>query len=116
MTWSWRNVLLKSYAVLVHDDYVGILFLLFFSPVGSDDNMEERPSFNQMSGQPQGMKRKLEIDDGQGGRSISTATSASGDDSSNGSGDDVNPSKFIKASTQAQMQPNPVVGKMMVST
>ena len=33
----------KSYAVLMHDDYVGILFLLFFSPVGSDDNMEEQP-------------------------------------------------------------------------
>ena len=110
---------MPSYAVLMSVYQAFFFFLCIFfssnSVVDSEDDMQERPSFNLMSEQTRGMKRKREMGGGQGGHSVSTATSASGDGSSDGSEDDINPSKYIKSSTQAQIQPSPVVGKMMVS-
>ena len=77
-----------------------VLLFMYFS-ADSDEEVEERPSF----GQPRGMKRKMDSDEGQSGIT-------SGED---GDEDDINPSKFIRVQAKTQLQTSSVVGKMMVS-
>ncbi|KAK7105134.1 cap-specific mRNA (nucleoside-2'-O-)-methyltransferase 1-like [Littorina saxatilis] len=76
----------------------------------SEDDMDGRPSFSMAIDKPESKKLKLDMGDGQGALSISTASS---DDSEDGSADEISPSKFIRSSAKAQIQPNSVVGKMM---